>query len=260
DVNDPLLAIERGDQGGQCTAVQIGAKPPVRLSTYWQNTLVGEVVGRDPAGGAARILASVAAADAQKWAAGDPGSWALESHAVVARLHAAGHEVDHCDLYAEGFDPVLTAPERRAYNTPTPDLAAVAAHIARLRAAEALVLCFPTWWYGMPAILKGWFDRVWTNGVAFTLPEGGGAIRPALRNIRKFAVVTTYGSPWWLMNLVLRAPIRAVLIGGLRRLCAPDCRWIFLALSNIDAGPPARCARLYAPGARALPRVLRSSS
>src|SRR4051794_684863 len=83
DVNDPLLAIDKGDQGGQCTAVQIGAKPPVRLSSYWQSTLIGEVVGRDPAGGAARILASVAAADAQKWAAGDPGSWALESHEVA---------------------------------------------------------------------------------------------------------------------------------------------------------------------------------
>ena len=83
DVNDPLLAIDRGDQGGQCTAIQIGAKPPVRLSTYWQSTLVGEVVGRDPAAGAARILASVAGADAQKWAAGNPESWALESHEVA---------------------------------------------------------------------------------------------------------------------------------------------------------------------------------
>src|SRR5437588_3842036 len=175
---------------------------------------------------------------------------------VVARLQAGGQEVDRCDLYAEGFDPVLTAPERRAYNTATPDLTAVEAHIARLRAAEALVLCFPTWWYGMPAILKGWFDRVWTNGVAFTLPEGGGAIRPALHNIKKFAVVTTYGSPWWLMNLVLRAPVRAVLIGGLRRLCARDCRSIFLALSNIDAAGPARCARLLARVGRALPRFI----
>jgi putative NADPH-quinone reductase len=108
----------------------------------------------------------------------------------------------------------------------------------------------------MPAILKGWFDRVWASGVAFTLPEGGGAIRPALYNIKKFAVVTTYGSPWWLMNLVLRAPVRAVLIGGLRRLCARDCRWIFLALSNIDAAPPARCARFLARVGRALPRFI----
>jgi hypothetical protein len=83
DANDPLLAIDRGDQGGYCTAVQIGAKPPVRLSTYWQSTLVGEVVGRDAAAGAARILTSVPAADAQKWAAGNPEGWALESHEIA---------------------------------------------------------------------------------------------------------------------------------------------------------------------------------
>jgi len=180
--------------------------------------------------------------------------------AVVAQLGAAGHEVDHCDLYAEGFDPVLTAPERRAYNTANPDLNAVEPYVARLRAAEALVLCFPTWWYGMPAILKGWFDRVWATGVAFTLPEGGGAIRPALHNIRKFAVVTTYGSPWWLMKLVLRDPVRAVLIGGLRRLCAKDCRWVFLSLSNIDGATPARCARFLVRVERTIARFMGPAS
>src|SRR5438128_12604990 len=162
---------------------------------------------------------------------------------IVAKLREGGHEVDECDLYGEGFDPVLTPEERRAYNLAQPDLAAVESYVARLQAAEALVLCFPTWWYGMPAILKGWFDRVWLRGVAFELPAGRGAIRPALHNIRKFAVVTTYGSPWWLVKLVLRDPVRAVLIGGLRRLCAQDCRWAFLALYNIDGASRARCAR-----------------
>jgi len=93
----------------------------------------------------------------------------------------------------------------------------------------------------MPAILKGWFDRVWLPGIAFILPEGRGAILPALHNIKKFAVVTTYGSPWWLVKLVLRDPVRAVLLGGLRRLCAKDCRSLFLALYNIDAASRARC-------------------
>ena len=160
---------------------------------------------------------------------------------VLAALKRGGHEVDDCDLYALGFDPVLSAAERASYNGPSPDLSGVASHVARLRAAEALVLCFPTWWYGMPAILKGWFDRVWVTGVAFTLPKGPGAIRPALHNIKKFAVVTTYGSPWWLMKLVLRDPVRAVLIGGLRRLCARDCRSMFLALYSIDVASRARC-------------------
>lgn len=83
DLNDPLLAIDRGDQGGYCTAMQIGTKPPVRLSAYWETTLVGQVVGRDPAGGAARIMASISPADAKKWAAGDPESWAQESYEIA---------------------------------------------------------------------------------------------------------------------------------------------------------------------------------
>jgi putative NADPH-quinone reductase len=140
-----------------------------------------------------------------------PDSFAAALHrTILAALRQRGHEVDDCDLYAEGFDPVLSAAERAAYNTPHPDLSGVADHVARLRAAEAVVLCFPTWWYGLPATLKGYFDRVWAQGVAFRLPPGGGAIRPALTNIGKFWVVTTYGAPWWLIRLVLRDPVRAV--------------------------------------------------
>jgi putative NADPH-quinone reductase len=173
---------------------------------------------------------------------------------IVAGLQRSGHAVDDCDLYAEGFDPVLSAAERRAYNTPDPDLTGVAEHVARLRAAEALVLCFPTWWYGMPAILKGYFDRVWAQGVAFRLPEGGGAILPALTNIKKLWVVTTYGAPWWLIRLVLRDPVRAVILGGLARLFGRGTRTRFLALYNIDAASRARCAAFLARVERAFAR------
>ena len=181
-----------------------------------------------------------------------PDSFAAALHrTVVAALRLGGHEVDDCDLYAEGFEPVMTAAERPAYNTASPDLAEIADHVARLKAAEAVVICFPTWWYGMPAILKGYFDRVWANEVAFTLPPGGGAIRPALTNIRKFWVVTTYGSPWWLMTVVLRHPVRAVLLGGLARLCGRGVRTRFLAMSNIDGASRARCATFLSKVERA---------
>jgi len=182
-------------------------------------------------------------------------SFAAALHrAVVTALRQSGHEVDDCDLYAEGFDPVLSPAERRDYNTPSPDLSGVAGHVARLRAAEAVVLCFPTWWYGMPAILKGYFDRVWAQGVAFRLPEGGGAIRPALTNIKKLWVVTTYGAPWWFIKLMLRDPVRAVILGGLARLCGRGVRTRFLALYNIDAASRARCAAFLARVQRAFAR------
>ena len=173
---------------------------------------------------------------------------------IVDELRRNGHEIDDCDLYAEGFDPVLSAPERRSYNAPNPDLATVADHVARLKAAEALVLCFPTWWYGMPAILKGYFDRVWAQGVAFRLKERGGVIEPALTHIGKVWVVTTYGSPWWLIRLVLRDPVRAVILGGLARLCRRGVETRFLALYNIDTAPRAKTAAFLARVERAFAR------
>lgn len=182
-------------------------------------------------------------------------SFAASLHqSVVATLRRSGHQVDDCDLYAERFDPALGAAERASYNTPTPDLSGVAEHVARLKTAEALVLCFPTWWYGMPAILKGYFDRVWAPGVAFRLPEGGGAILPGLANIRKFWVVTTYGAPWWLIRLVLRDPVRAVILGGLARLCGRGVETRFFALYNIDAASRSRCAAFIARVERAFAR------
>jgi len=83
DLHDPLHAIDHADQGGDCTALQIGSNPPVRLSSYWQGTLVAEVVGPDPAKGAARIAASVPAAESRKWAEGNPEAWARESYEIA---------------------------------------------------------------------------------------------------------------------------------------------------------------------------------
>lgn len=151
---------------------------------------------------------------------------------VVETLTERGHEVDDCDLYAENFQPVLGAGERRAYHSPIPDTAAVAAEIERLRRAEGLVFVYPTWWFGMPAILKGYIDRVWVPGVAFELKNG--RTLPLLRHIRRFAVVTTYGSPWWLNKFVFHDPNRHAVMHGLRYLVSRDARGLWLALYGMD--------------------------
>jgi hypothetical protein len=97
DVHDPLLTIEHNDQSGRCAAVlPPGAKNPVRLSVYWEDTLVAEAEGRDPVKAAGQIAAGLAPADVQKWSAGTPREWAQESYdlakAVVYNLpnEAAG--------------------------------------------------------------------------------------------------------------------------------------------------------------------------
>jgi putative NADPH-quinone reductase len=110
---------------------------------------------------------------------------------IVERLTARGHEVDDCDLYAEDFDPRLTRAERLAYHDPRHAAEPVAPYVERLKAAEGLVLSFPVWNYGYPAILKGFFDRVFLPGVSFRIVDG--KVWPTLHGIRKAAAVTTYG-------------------------------------------------------------------
>lgn len=158
--------------------------------------------------------------------------------AVRQSLESRGHTVELRDLYAEGFNPVLSGDERERYHTVPDNLVGIEDHVESLRRAEALVLVHPTWWYGMPAILKGWFDRVWAPGIAFHLGEG--AIEPMLTNIRRIAVVTTYGSPSWLLWYIGR--IDRKLIGrGLRRLCARDCKVEWQTLTRMDQRTRAEC-------------------
>ena len=114
---------------------------------------------------------------------------------VVDTLSNSGWTVDDCDLYAEGFNPVLSAEERRGYHDPETNTAPVAEHVERLQAADALILCFPVWNFGYPAILKGYFDRVFLPDVSFKLIEG--QVAPNLTNIKKLAAVTTYGGTRW---------------------------------------------------------------
>jgi len=114
---------------------------------------------------------------------------------IVERLTAGGHAVDDCDLHAEDFDPRLTRAERLAYHDPRGPHDCVDPYVRRLLAAEALVLSFPVWNYGFPAILKGFFDRVFLPGVSFRMVDG--KAMPSLHNICKVAAVTTYGGSWF---------------------------------------------------------------
>ena len=159
---------------------------------------------------------------------------------VVTTLIDAGHDVDDCDLYAEGFQPVLSRQERRVYHDADANRGFARSDIERLLGCQGLVLVFPAWWFGMPAILKGYFDRVWLPGVAFAL--AGGRARPLLHEIGRFAVVTTYGSPWWLIKL-MGDPSRRVLMRGIRRLLSPSVRTLWLAKYNMDFADQTSCNR-----------------
>ena len=156
----------------------------------------------------------------------------------------AGHTVTLRDLHAEGFDPVISQSQRAAYFDEGSNALGLEDHVAALRQTEGLVLVYPTWWFGMPAMLKGWFDRTWLPGVAFRL-GGAKVLEPLLTDIRRIAVVTTYGSPGWLLWWV-GWPDRRVVRRGLRPLCARACRVEWLGLTRMDQDNATRRGRFLA--------------
>jgi NAD(P)H dehydrogenase (quinone) len=135
-------------------------------------------------------------------------SYAASLHrAVLDTLTASGHDVDDCDLYAEGFDPVLSPDERAAYHSVPDNRAPVEDHVARFEGAEGLVVVSPVWNLGYPAILKGYLDRVFLPGVTFGLKDGRLERR---RWFRRIVSVHSFGAKRW----------QALLIGDPPRMMA----------------------------------------
>lgn len=153
-------------------------------------------------------------------------------------LASGGHEVRVIDLYGEGFNPVLSDEQWQAYETAGADAFGIGPHIERLRWAEALVFIYPTWWYGQPAMLKGWLDRVWVPGATFKMPDGHAPIGRVLTNIRHVVVATSLGSPAWWWKVV-GEPGRRTLLRGVAALCHPRVKRTWLALHKIDSADAA---------------------
>ncbi len=149
---------------------------------------------------------------------------------VVKKLHSFGHDVYIEDLYSQNFDPLLSKNERESYYNGKYDSSGVEEQVLRLQKAEALVLLFPTWWFSFPAMLKGWFDRVWGPGIAFDHANDSVLIKPRLDNLRKVLVVTTLGAPWWVDHLILRQPVKRLLKLAILGTCAKNSKLKFLSL------------------------------
>jgi len=116
------------------------------------------------------------------------------NHAVLESftqgLRSKGHGVEILDLYAQGFSPLLTAGDLASLQAGAVP-ADIQAEQARVSGAEGLAFIFPLWWSSMPAILKGWIDRVFSLGFAYAFGEEGPL---GLLKHRKVLLITTCGA------------------------------------------------------------------
>jgi len=157
---------------------------------------------------------------------------------VLAKLDAAGAETRVHDLYGSGFQPILTTAEWQGYLTCPDNCGPVSQEVADIRWCDTLVFVYPTWWYGLPAMLKGWLDRVLLPDVAFVMPDAQNkTIRPGLQHIRRLGVFTTCGASRWLTFLV-GAPGKRTLTRGVGYLLKPGKRLVFAAHYLMDSSTP----------------------
>ncbi|MBD8065125.1 NAD(P)H-dependent oxidoreductase [Devosia sp. PTR5] len=160
--------------------------------------------------------------------------------AVLDQARKGGHEVDALDLYAEEFDPRLSRLERLNYHDTTLNRTdAVDVYAERLLRAEVLIFVHPIWNYGFPAMLKGYFDRIFLPGVSFVMDGSGdrGIPRANFTHIKHVMFVTTYGGNRWRTWLMGDPPRRVVKRWGwatFRTPKPPD----YVALYDMNNGTP----------------------
>jgi NAD(P)H dehydrogenase (quinone) len=171
---------------------------------------------------------------------------------ALAGLDEAGHAVDLLDLYAEGFDPVLTAERRRDYHDPARNRANNQAYADRLMAADALVVQFPTWSFGPPAMLKGWFDRMFGPGIALDLSEPSHA-KPMLMHIQRITGISTYGRPRW-QAIGMADPPRRIIKRYLRWFTGSKAAVHYYALYHMNVATDAQRGRFLAKIRREMAR------
>ena len=164
----------------------------------------------------------------------DPDSF---NHAIastaIASLTRAGHAVTVLDLYAEEFRTAMSPDERQAYHSDRPLLDPMAErHAGIVKRAEALVFIYPTWWSTLPAILKGWLERVMVPGVGFVFDEHQ-RVRRGLTDVRRIVGVSTYGATRLYVK-VLTDNGRRTLTRALRLNTALATRRSWLALYEVD--------------------------
>lgn len=147
---------------------------------------------------------------------------------VVMTLEEAGHSVDRLHLDSEDFDPVMRAADLAVYAKGQSADPAVRAYQARIDAAQQLVFIFPIWWELMPALLKGFLDKVFTKGWAYEPSRLG--VSGRLGHIQRAVVVTTMNTPKWAYRWLYGNAVERSLVRGTLRKCGVEkVEWVALS-------------------------------
>src|SRR5690606_16292792 len=140
---------------------------------------------------------------------------------LIAALKEQNHQVRVRDLYRLGFDPVLSLEELQRYDSQEGDVPAeVKAEQDEILWADHLIFIYPTWWWSMPAVMKGYFDRVFVPGFAFEVGDQG--IKGLLAGKKAWIIQTTGSDQAYIEKHRLDEMVKKPLEIGLFNFCGME--------------------------------------
>lgn len=139
----------------------------------------------------------------------------------------AGHTVDIIDLEADHFDPVMHSADLIGFLKHQAQDARAIDYIQRVKAADHLILVFPIWWELMPAMMKGFIDKVVFPGETFDYEKGGTGMASKLAKLQSTTVITTMNTPKALYRWVFGDAIqRALIRGTFKKMGLKNVKWL----------------------------------
>ncbi len=133
---------------------------------------------------------------------------------VKRGVSKAGHEVDIIHLDKDNFNPTMTADDLLAFRNKKSIDPKALEYIQRLKAADHLVFIFPIWWELMPALMKGFIDKVVFPGAFYDYTKSGYRMIPLMKNIKSTTVITTMNTPSIIYKFIFGNAIKNSLIKG----------------------------------------------
>jgi NAD(P)H dehydrogenase (quinone) len=145
---------------------------------------------------------------------------------VVEGLAKSRCSVDIIDLYKDKFNPVLPLEDLALYSRGESRDPVISRYQEMISSADYLYFIFPVWWYDLPAILKGFLDRVLLKHWAYDITPSG-LPKGRLTFIKKATVISTMKSPAWYYRLLYGSSLKQSFIKGTLKFCGiKRVKWI----------------------------------
>ncbi|WP_084102186.1 NAD(P)H-dependent oxidoreductase [Demequina sp. NBRC 110051] len=147
--------------------------------------------------------------------------------AAERELGQSGHRVDPIDLHADGFNPVMSAEDLTAWRTQRVVDPQVADYQRRVLAADSIVFAFPISWESMPALTKGFLDRVLTKGIVYSEVKKGRPFVNHFEQLQGVTALTVMSTPQWIYRTVFGSPLTKMMFrGAFRKMGVKNLKWI----------------------------------